>query len=166
MDLNTRTRIAPSPIPPLHQDWAWLHHPPRYSIDMSFLRGQDPRVAHTMRSWPYARRSIAKVKKASWGDRPRESEPYRLLVSRAATQRLCEVGLEEGGEMVVGGVDGAEEEAEEEWVRNDRIVAKERVRRVLAEIGVSWGKLALSDGLLLVVAALNTDNSLCRAVQS
>ena len=68
--------------------------------------------------------------------------------------------------MVVRGVDGAEEEAEEEWVRNDRIVAKERVRRVLAEIGVSWGKLALSDGLLLVVAALNTDNSLCRAVQS
>jgi len=123
-----------------------------------------------MRSWPYARRSIAKVKKASWGDRPRGSEQYRLLVSRAGTQRLCEVGLEEDGAIVVGGVDAAEEEAEEEWVRNDRIVAKERVRRVLAEIGVSWGKLALSDGLLLEVAVvrrtLNANDFLCRAVQS
>jgi hypothetical protein len=112
---------------------------------------QDLQVPRTTRLRSYARGSTATAGKASWGNRPRESEQYRLLVSRAGTQRLCDSRLDLDGDVhrstekqhelfdqqKIGG------EEEEQWIRDDRIKARERVRKVLVESRVSWGKCAL-----------------------
>jgi hypothetical protein len=69
----------------------------------------------------------------------RESAQYHLLVSRAVTQRLDATQLDSRPEAEAARCSDGEE-AEDAWVREDRIKAREGVRRMLVDMGVSWGE--------------------------